>query len=52
MAVTPGTSRRKTQRPDDEGELTAEARQELKEARDRMARGEYVTHAEIVAKYG
>jgi len=36
----------------DEGELTEEARRELDEARKEMAHGQYVTHEEVVAKYG
>jgi len=51
MTATPGTSRRKTRRSD-EGELTAEARQELETAREQMARGEYATHKEVMARYG
>lgn len=37
---------------DDEGELTDKARQELKKARKEMACGEFVSHEEIMAKYG
>ena len=37
---------------EDEGELTDEARRDLEEARDQMARGEYVPHEEVMAKYG
>ena len=37
---------------DDEGELNDEARQELKKARKEMARGEFVSHEEIMARYG
>jgi len=51
MTVTAEMSRRK-KRPSDEGELTDEARRELEEAREQMARGEYVTHEEVMAKYG
>ena len=36
----------------DEGELADEARRDLANARDQMARGNYVTHEEIMAKYG
>lgn len=36
----------------DEGELTDEAYRDLEEAREEMGRGDYVTHEEIVAKYG
>ena len=43
---------RKDQRSDDEGELADEVRQEVEEARQEMTRGEYVTHEEVVAKYG
>jgi len=37
---------------DDEVELTDEARRELEMARKEMARGEYITHEEIMARYG
>jgi len=37
---------------EDEGELTDEARRDLCEAREQMARGDYATHEEIMAKYG
>lgn len=37
---------------EDEGELTREARRELADARKQMARGEYVAHEEIMARYG
>ena len=37
---------------DDEGELTDEACQELQKAREEMARGKFVSHEEIKAKYG
>jgi len=36
----------------EEGELTDEARRDLEEASEEMGRGEYVTHEEIMAKYG
>ena len=36
----------------DEGELTDEVRHELQKARKEMAKGEFVSHEEIVAKYG
>ena len=49
MAATPGTGRRRTRRPG-EGELTAEVHQELETGRKQMARGEYATHEEIMAK--
>jgi uncharacterized coiled-coil DUF342 family protein len=37
---------------EDEGELTDETRQDIEEAREQMARGDYVTHEEIMARYG
>jgi len=37
---------------EDEGELTAEARRDVEEARRQMAHGEYATHEEVMAKYG
>ena len=37
---------------ENEGELTEEARRELKEAREEMDHGEYIAHEEIMAKYG
>ena len=37
---------------EDEGELTDEAQQDLDKARDQMARGEYATQEEVLAKYG
>jgi len=37
---------------EDEGELTDEACRDLANARDQMARGEYATHEEVMAKYG
>jgi uncharacterized coiled-coil DUF342 family protein len=37
---------------EDEGELTDEARRDIEEAREQMARGDYVTHEEIMARYG
>jgi hypothetical protein len=37
---------------DDEGELTDEACQKLQKAREEMARGEYISHERIRAKYG
>ena len=37
---------------EDEGELTDEARRDVERARRQMARGKYVTHEEIMAKYG
>jgi uncharacterized coiled-coil DUF342 family protein len=51
MAVTPRRNRRKS-RTSDEGEPTDEARQDLEEAREQMARGDYVTHEEIMTNYG
>jgi hypothetical protein len=36
----------------DEGELTDDARRDLDEARDQMAHGQYVTHKEVLARYG
>ena len=39
-------------RRSDEGKLTDGARRELEEAREQMARGEYVTHEEVMARYG
>ena len=39
-------------RRSDEGELTDEARRELEEARERMARGEYLSYEEVMARYG
>jgi predicted transcriptional regulator len=51
MAVTRGRNRRKS-RTSDEGELTDGAHRDIKEAREQMARGEYVTHEEVMAKYG
>jgi len=50
MAVTVKESRRS--RRSDEGELTDGARRELEAARDQMARGEYVTHEEVMSRYG
>jgi len=35
-----------------EGELTDEALRDVQGAREQMGRGEYVTHEEIMAKYG
>jgi exonuclease VII small subunit len=37
---------------EDEGELADEAQQDLDKARDLMARGQYATHEEVLAKYG
>jgi hypothetical protein len=37
---------------DDELELTDETRRDLETARKEMARGEYITHEEIMARYG
>jgi len=37
---------------EDEGELTDEALRDVQVAREQMGRGEYVTHEEIMAKYG
>ena len=37
---------------DDEGELTDEARQKLRRAREEMAHGKLVSHENIMAKYG
>ena len=37
---------------DDEGNLTEEARLELKKAREEMACREFTTHERIMAKYG
>jgi uncharacterized coiled-coil DUF342 family protein len=37
---------------EDEGELTDEARRGIEEAREQMARGNYVTHEEIMTNYG
>lgn len=37
---------------EDEGELTDDARRDIEEAREQMARGDYVTHEEIMARYG
>jgi len=37
---------------EDEAELTDEALRQLETAREEMARGEYITHKEIMAKYG
>jgi len=37
---------------EDEGELTDEALRDVQVAREQMGRGEYVTHKEIMAKYG
>jgi len=37
---------------EDEGELTDEALRDVQGAREQMGRGEYVTHEEIMAKYG
>jgi hypothetical protein len=51
VTVTRGRNRRKS-RPSDEGELTDEARRDVEQAREQMARGDYVTYAEIMAKYG
>jgi hypothetical protein len=51
MTATRRTTYRKRQRPD-EGELTDEARRDLDDARGQMARDEYVTHEEIMARYG
>jgi len=36
----------------DEGELADDARRELDEAGEEMAHGQYVTHEDVVAKYG
>jgi len=36
---------------DDKGEFTEEVRREMEEARQEMARGEYVTHEEVMAGY-
>ena len=36
----------------DEGELADKARRELDEAREEMTHGQYVTHEEVMAKYG
>jgi len=37
---------------EDEGELTDEARRGVEEGREQTARGEYVTHEEIMARCG
>jgi len=37
---------------EDEGELTDEVLRDVQGAREQMGRGEYVTHEEIMAKYG
>ena len=37
---------------DDEGNLSEEARLEIKKAREEMAHGEFISHEEIKAKYG
>ena len=39
-------------RCENEGNLTEEARLELKKAREEMACGEFTTHEGIMAKYG
>ena len=37
---------------EDEGEFTDEALRDVQVAREQMGRGEYVTHEDIMAKYG
>ena len=37
---------------ENEGNLTDEARRKCEKAREEMAKGEFVSHEEIMAKYG
>ena len=52
MTVERKRRRRKRRWMDDEGELTDEVRQEIEEAEQEMALGEYVAYEEVMAKYG